>query len=119
MATLAELTEDQRTMVMRRWEVLRPHVDDDIPLSAAAREAGVPLRTAQRWLARYRASGLVGLARLGRADRGQRRFPDEMVRLIEGLALCRPRPLIASIAAQPRAGLTLRVNCHGQLHPRG
>jgi len=42
------LTEDQRTMVMRRWEVLRPHVDDDIPLAAAPREAGVPLRTAQR-----------------------------------------------------------------------
>ena len=97
-SSLAELTEDQRTMVMRRWEVLRPHVEGDTPLVAAAREADVPLRTAQRWLARYRAGGLVGLARSSRADRGQRRFPDEMVRLIEGLALCRPRPLVTTIA---------------------
>jgi putative transposase len=97
-SSLAELTEDQRTMVMRRWGVLRPHVEGEIPLVAAAREADVPLRTAQRWLARYRAGGLVGLARSSRADRGQRRFPAEMVRLIEGLALCRPRPLVTTIA---------------------
>jgi len=30
---------------MRRWAVLRPHVEDGVLLSAAAREAGVPLRT--------------------------------------------------------------------------
>lgn len=83
---------------MRRWAVLRPHVQDGVLLAVAAREAGVPLRTAQRWLARYRADGVVGLARTARADRGQRRVPAELVRLIEGLALSRPRPSVATIA---------------------
>jgi transposase len=34
-----------------------------VPLTQAAREAQVPLRTAQRWLVRYRAGGLAALAR--------------------------------------------------------
>ena len=62
----------------------------------------VPLRTAQRWLARYRADGLAGLARPQRSDRGVRRTRPELVALIEGLALRRPRPSVATITR--RAG---------------
>jgi putative transposase len=69
------LADAQREAAMRRWAVLRPHLEDSVLLAVAAREAGVPLRTVQRWLARYRADGLVGLARTARADRGQRRVP--------------------------------------------
>jgi hypothetical protein len=39
---------------MARFALLRPHIEDGVALAGAAREAGVPLRTAQRWLARYR-----------------------------------------------------------------
>lgn len=60
-ATLTELDEQQRAVVMWRWQVLRPVVQDGVRLTAAAREAGVPLRSAQRWLTRYRSGGLVGL----------------------------------------------------------
>lgn len=95
---LAELGQWQRAEVTRRWQVLRPVVQDSVPLAAAARDAGVPQRSAQRWLARYRTGGLVALARTGRADRGARRLPPELVRLVEGLALQRPRPSTASIA---------------------
>lgn len=95
---LAGLDDAQREAAMRRWAVLRPHVEEGVPLAVAAREAGVPLRTAQRWLARYRADGLGGLARTARTDRGQRRVPVELVRLVEGLALSRPRPSVATIA---------------------
>jgi len=42
--------------------VLRPHLEDGVPLAQVAREAGVPERTAQRRLARYREGGLAGLA---------------------------------------------------------
>ncbi|MCA1698056.1 MAG: helix-turn-helix domain-containing protein [Actinobacteria bacterium] len=42
--------------------MLRPHLEDGVALVHAARDAGVPERTAQRWLARYRDGGLVGLA---------------------------------------------------------
>ena len=85
---------------MRRWELLRPHLEDGVPLTRVADAAGVPLRTAERWSARYRRGGLAGLARAPRADRGRRRLPAELVWLIEGLALRRPAPSIAHIHRQ-------------------
>lgn len=97
---LADLDEAQREAAMRRWRVLRPCVEDYAPLSVSAAAAGVPLRTAQRWLARYRADGLAGLARRPRGDRGARRLPGELVGLIEGLALRPPRLSVASVHRQ-------------------
>ncbi|HEY6798240.1 MAG TPA: Mu transposase C-terminal domain-containing protein [Kineosporiaceae bacterium] len=85
---------------LARWQVLRPHLDDGVALVRAAQEAGVSPRTAQRWLARYRESGLAGLARAERADSGRRSFPDELVALIEGLALTPPRSSVATITRQ-------------------
>ncbi len=82
---------------MARWEALRPHVEDGVPLSWAAKEAGVGLRTAQRWLARYRAEGLSGLARASRADRGVRKLTEDLRLLIEALALRRPAPSAAHV----------------------
>ena len=84
----------------RRMAVLGPHLYDGVPLSVAARQAEVPLRTAQRWLASYRADGAAGLTRSRRADRGRRQIPDELVEVIEGLALRRPPPQIAQIHRQ-------------------
>ena len=94
---LATFTEEEREQAMARYAVLRPHIDEGIPLSEAARDAGVPLRSVQRWLARYRASGLVGLARMKRSDTGNRKLPAELVDLIEGMALRKPRPSVATI----------------------
>src|SRR4051812_2566239 len=48
---------------MARLAVLRPHLDDGVPLTRTAAAAGVPLRTAQRWLAWFRRDGLAGLTR--------------------------------------------------------
>ena len=59
-ASFATLTEEGRAQAMARFAVLRPHLEDDAPLARAAADAGVPLRTAQRWLARYRRDGLAG-----------------------------------------------------------
>src|SRR5262245_59692711 len=94
---LAELPEAARAEALRRWQVLRPQLEDGVPLPRAAGDAGVRLRTAQRWLARYRADGLAGLARSARADRGTRRLPDELRLLIEGLALRPPGPSAAHV----------------------
>ena len=88
---------DRHAKAMARFAVLRPHLEDDVPLARAAREAGVPVRTAQRWLARFRQDGVAGLARAGRADRGLRRLPNELVRTVEGMALARPPPSAATI----------------------
>lgn len=91
-----EVTDDARRQAMHRYEVLRPHLEDGVPLARAARDAGVAVRTAERWLSRYRADGLAGLARSPRTPTGRRLDPT-LVSLIEGLALRKPRPSIASI----------------------
>jgi len=63
----------------------------DVPLAGVAKEASLPLRTAQRWVSRYRRFGLIGLIRAGRADQDKRRrVPDDLRRFAEGLALERP-----------------------------
>lgn len=82
----------------------QPEVDTaaGVPLTQAAREAGVPLRTMQRWLARSESAGLTGLARSSRADPGTRRVRAELLRLIEGLALRRRKPSVATVAPPGR-----------------
>lgn len=76
---------------MARYDaVLRPHLEEGVPLTRAADAAGMPLRTAQRWLTRFRAGVLAALARQPRVDRGQRKLPAELQSLIEGMALRRP-----------------------------
>ncbi len=80
-----------------RLALLGRHVHDRVPLAVVAAQAGVPLRTAQRWLAAYLAKGSAGLVRAGRADVARRRMPQELLQLIEGLALRRPPPRIAEV----------------------
>ncbi|NMR20086.1 Mu transposase C-terminal domain-containing protein [Cellulomonas fimi] len=80
-----------------RWQILRLHVEDKIPLAALARDSGIGLRTLERWHARYRAAGLEALRSRPRADAGGHHLPAELVTLIEGLGLTKPRPSIATI----------------------
>ena len=61
--SFAELPAALREDAMHRFAVLRPHLEENVSLAATAKHADVPLRTVQRWLARYRTEGLVGLAR--------------------------------------------------------
>jgi putative transposase len=92
-----------RGTAMARYGVLARHLHEGVPLARVAAEqtdSGVTYRTLQRWLAAYRRGGLEALARSGRRDKGLRRFPDELVALIEGLALSRPRPSVTTIHRQ-------------------
>ena len=91
------MTEMERAKAMARFAVLRPFLDAEISLARAAAGAGVSIRTAQRWLARYRANGLPGLVRHPRMDAGRRKIAAEVVATIEGMALRKPRPSIATI----------------------
>ena len=96
-ATLAELTADQRKEAIARFAALKPHLEDGVSLTQAASDAGVAVRTAQRWLAHYRATGLPGLARAARSDSRRRKLAAEVVELIEGLALRKPQPSVATL----------------------
>ena len=92
-----------RALAMSRYEMLASHLHEGVPLArlaAAQGEDGPCYRTLPRWLAGYRRSGLDGLARASRSDKGLRRFPDELVAFIEGLALRKPRPSAATIHRQ-------------------
>jgi hypothetical protein len=42
---LVELSDAQRDQAHRRWQVLRPHLDDGVTVTNAASAAGVPVRT--------------------------------------------------------------------------
>ena len=68
----------------QRLAVLQPHLFEGVPLPAVAQQAGVPLRTARRWLAAYRTDGADGLTRVVRADRNTRRIPAQVVEVVEG-----------------------------------
>lgn len=94
---LTALSDAQRTEALRRFNILRSHLVDAVPLTKVARASEVPLRTLQRWVARYRRHGLVGLARAPRIDAGRRKIPSELVDLIEGLALHKPKLSAAAI----------------------
>ena len=94
---LAALDESGRQVALARYRLLAGHLHDQVPLPRVAAGSGVPLRTLQRWSARYRAGGLSGLARTSRADAGRRRVPPTLVSVIEGLALRRPPPSIAVV----------------------
>ncbi len=59
--TLAALPEPQRAAALARFTVLRPHLEDGVPLTHVAEAAGVPLRTVQRWLAATARPGWSGL----------------------------------------------------------
>ncbi|RZK94990.1 MAG: transposase [Rhodococcus sp. (in: high G+C Gram-positive bacteria)] len=93
---LHRLSDAQREQALRRWQVLAPHLEDGVPLTRAAEHARVPLRTARRWLHRYREAGLAGLANTPRPVTGRKTDP-RLVRVIEELALRRPRASLAAI----------------------
>ena len=97
---LTALSGSQRAQALDRFAVLRPFLEDGVPLAGLARQRGIAPRTAQRWLARYRREGLAGLARRARRDRGGHRLPRRLQACIERLALQRPRRSIAAIQRQ-------------------
>ena len=97
-ALLTSLSEEQRALAMERFAVVRLAVEEGLPQAQVAREHHVPLRSLERWIALYRKDGLVGLARLARADQGtHRNLTMNQIHLIEGLALQKPKPSIASV----------------------
>jgi putative transposase len=83
---------------MARYRVIEPYLRGVRTLGSVAAEAGLTLRTAQRWVERYRKDGFASLARKERTDQGGRRaVSSRMVAIIEGLALEKPLIPVAAI----------------------
>ena len=89
---LSAIPQALREIALRRFEMLRPHIEGIRSLRGVASEASIPYRTAVRWARGYRKHGLVALARKSRSDQGERRLAStQLIEAIEGLALERPR----------------------------
>ena len=98
---LVGLSEAEREGALKRFYRLRPVLEEGVPLQRLAREQRIPVRTAQRWLQHYQRDGLIGLAHRARRDHGQRRTVSlDLQKLIEGLALRKPAPTVASVHRQ-------------------
>src|SRR6266568_1629789 len=95
---LTGLTETQRSEALKRFYIIRPFLEESIPLTRIADGQKLKVRTLRRWVQRYRSGGLAGLVRPMRKDQGQRRAVNtQLQQLIEGLALQKPRRTIANI----------------------
>ncbi|MHB8598416.1 MAG: transposase [Ktedonobacteraceae bacterium] len=98
---LTALSEAQRAQASERWAIIRPALEDGVTQASVARTHAIPSSTIQRWVKRYRAQGLVGLADAGRSDKGKpRSLPPDAVTLVEGLALQTPPRSAAAIHRQ-------------------
>src|ERR1700693_2969455 len=103
MDQFAGLPEDVRKLAIDRFRQLQPHLEDDRPLKAVAAAAGIPFRTAQRWVSLYWQFGLTALARKGRTDSRQHRNTSAKLKeAIEGIALQKPPIPVAAIWRQSR-----------------
>lgn len=94
---LGTVNEARRTEALDRFRTLEPFLSGEVPLTAVARETGVPLRTLRRWVSRYRSEGLAGLARKERSDKGRDRLAGRSGEVILALALDRPRRSVAAV----------------------
>jgi len=100
---LSAFTEAQRAEALRRFQIIRPFLEDGVPLTRIAAAHDLKLRTLRRWVQQYRAHGLSGLLRSERKDKGEKRAVTvELRQLIEGLALQKPRRTIATIEREVR-----------------
>jgi len=101
----AHLADTVRPAARARWPIIRPFLDEGVPLPVRARQPGVVLRTARRWGQRSRRGGLGALGRQSRADKGGRRaLPPPLAPRVAACALQTPVPSVATI---PRKGAAL------------
>jgi putative transposase len=95
--SLSNLPEEARSRALARFQIIRPFLEDGVSLAQLAREQDIVLRTARRWVDRYRREGLIGLARKERDDKDKQKLTPALQQLIEGLALRKPRLSAATI----------------------
>jgi putative transposase len=94
---LTVLSDAERSAALSRFNIIRPYIEEDVPLALIARQCGIGVETARNWVNKYRRNGLAGLVRRRRSDQARRRMSAKIQQIIEGLALKRPRLSAAAI----------------------
>jgi putative transposase len=103
---------------LRRFRIIRPFLEENIPLPPIARRQGLTVRTLRFWVHRYRCRGMAGLARRPRSDKGTPRVLSPHLReLTEALALETPPRTAAAVwrtvtaaAREKKEGQTNRID---------
>ncbi len=65
-----------RLTALGRERLVRRHIDEHVPLAELTCHAGISLRTAYKWLARFRSGGVAALVDRRSVRRTQRRTLD-------------------------------------------
>ena len=53
------MTASGHDQALERFRIIRPFLEEGVALATIARHHGLALRTARRWVSRYRAGGLL------------------------------------------------------------
>lgn len=89
--------QNVRLTPLKRERRLRRHIDGGEPLASLAAQVGISLRTAYKWLARYRSGGQTSLADRRSVRRRQQRTLDRQ-QLQQAVDLRHQRCTLRSIA---------------------
>jgi putative transposase len=95
--SLSSLTETERNLALERFRLIRPYLEDGVPLARVVQDKEITVRTAQRWVKQYHRNGLAGLVRKARADKEVAKSYSRYQQIIEGYALQKPRLSAAAI----------------------
>src|SRR4051812_23926690 len=97
------LSEAEQARALERYRILRPFLEEGIPLTRVARDRGLVLRTPGRGVGRSGRRGRAGLARRERSDKDRPQFSAALLRAVEGMALLKPRRSAAAVHRQVAA----------------
>jgi hypothetical protein len=101
MPELTELADSARLLALERYRKLQPHLEQNVPLLQVARDAALPVRTARRWVHRYkRLPGAVVQTKASAAACHQRYCSSRKVWRCKNRH-CRSQPSTAKFAGSP------------------
>jgi putative transposase len=97
-----QLTDKERKSALRKYELIKPFLENEESLYTVCKEHNIMLKTVRRWIACYKNSGLAGLTRRKpKKNPGKiRACSQELQKMIEELYLKQPRPNMASVYRQ-------------------
>lgn len=88
----------KRKKPVEKLRIIREHLDGETSVAEISRSSHIPLRTLWRWIYEYREADGKYLGMKKRSDKSShRKFPEDLIKLIEGLALQSPKKSISRI----------------------
>lgn len=92
------MSDQERAAAEQKYKMIAPFLNKTSSLKKISEKSGVPIRTLNLWLKKYREGGLKGLARKTRDDKGIFKiYDEEMQKRIEGIYFKNPDLSSASI----------------------